>query len=87
MDYRTEAAIMAALERLMSGRTTFIIAHRLSTLAKATTIIAIQNGRVSETGSHGELMARRGLYYELQRAATRSADSAHADLARTLEAG
>jgi ATP-binding cassette subfamily B protein/subfamily B ATP-binding cassette protein MsbA len=65
VDYKTEATILEALERLMSGRTTFIIAHRLSTLTQVDMILVLQAGRIIETGTHASLLATRGLYYEL----------------------
>jgi ABC-type multidrug transport system fused ATPase/permease subunit len=65
VDYKTEATILDALERLMADRTTFIIAHRLSTLTSAHVIIVLQAGRIVEMGTHASLLAARGLYYEL----------------------
>jgi ABC-type multidrug transport system fused ATPase/permease subunit len=65
VDYKTEAAILDALERLMAGRTTFIIAHRLTTLAKADKIIVLQAGGIVELGTHEELVSARGVYHEL----------------------
>ena len=75
VDSKTEAVILDALERLMVGRTTFMIAHRLSTLRNTDTILVINNGALAEQGSHEELMAREGLYrrfYEIQNGATPS---------------
>ena len=65
VDYKTEALILTALERLMAARTTFIIAHRLSTLANVDKIVVLQEGRIVESGSHKDLLAARGLFYEL----------------------
>ena len=62
---RRDAYICEAIERLISGRTTLMIAHRLSTLRKANKIIVIDRGRVIEFGSHDELMALKGKYYRL----------------------
>ena len=65
VDSETENLIQEAIERLISGRTTLMIAHRLSTLRKANKIIVIDRGRVIEFGSHDELMALKGKYYRL----------------------
>jgi ATP-binding cassette subfamily B protein len=62
LDAQTEALLLAALERLMSGRTTFIIAHRLSTIRNADRIVVLENGRVIETGSHERLLSVGGYY-------------------------
>jgi ABC-type multidrug transport system fused ATPase/permease subunit len=69
VDYKTEAVILNALERLLVGRTTFIIAHRLSTLAKVDKIIVLQEGRIVESGTYEDLLAARGSFYELYRTA------------------
>lgn len=68
IDRRTERLIQDALEVLMQGRTSFIIAHRLSTIEGADLILVMKNGAVVESGNHAELMARQGLYYEMQTA-------------------
>ena len=65
LDARTESGLLEALERLMEGRITFIIAHRLSTTRKATQIIVLDRGRVIERGTHDELVARAGTYADL----------------------
>lgn len=65
LDTESERYIQAALERLMSGRTTLVIAHRLSTIRHADQIVAMQDGRIIEQGNHDELVARRGLYASL----------------------
>ena len=62
LDAETEQLLMQALERLMAQRTTFIIAHRLSTVRRASRIIFLKDGVVAETGTHQELLARGGLY-------------------------
>jgi len=65
VDTLAEALIQQAMEKLMEGRTSFIIAHRLSTIKQADRILVIENGGVSEMGSHAELIRRRGHYYDL----------------------
>ena len=65
VDTLTEALIQQGMETLMAGRTSFIIAHRLSTIKKADRILVIENGRITENGSHQELIKQRGHYYSL----------------------
>ena len=65
VDSETENLIQSAIERLISGRTTLMIAHRLSTLRKANKIIVVDKGSIIEFGSHDELMALKGKYYKL----------------------
>ena len=65
VDTRTEKQIQEALLRLMKGRTSFIIAHRLSTIKTADEILVINDGEIIERGTHGELMKKRGFYYNL----------------------
>ncbi|SET81364.1 ABC transporter ATP-binding protein [Oceanicella actignis] len=67
LDAESEALVRAALDRLAAGRTTFVIAHRLSTVRDADLIVALDRGRVVEQGRHEELIARGGLYAELHR--------------------
>ncbi|HZM59110.1 MAG TPA: ATP-binding cassette domain-containing protein, partial [Vicinamibacterales bacterium] len=71
IDSRTEAVILDALDRLMLGRTTFMIAHRLSTVRHADLILAMDHGVVVEQGTHDELLRRGGLYAQLHDAQTR----------------
>ena len=68
IDSKTEAVILDALSRLIRGRTTFVVAHRLSTVRDADLILAVEGGRVVEQGTHAELLARGGLYAELHAA-------------------
>jgi len=65
VDVESEALIQEALERLMKGRTTIVIAHRLSTVRKADNIIVLEKGTVEEKGSHEELVKKGGLYADL----------------------
>ncbi|MGI6695435.1 MAG: ABC transporter ATP-binding protein [Christensenellales bacterium] len=65
VDTETERDIQQAIERTLSGRTSFIIAHRLSTIRSADRILFIDDGKIREEGSHRELMKKQGLYYEL----------------------
>lgn len=65
VDTRTEALIQEAMERLMSGRTSFVIAHRLSTIKTADLILVMRDGNVVEQGTHDDLMARGGFYADL----------------------
>lgn len=65
VDTQTEQQIQKALQNLISGRTTFAIAHRLSTLRNAHRLIVLENGRVAEQGSHDELLAKHGVFYKL----------------------
>ncbi len=67
MDTETERQIQQALERLSVGRTTIMIAHRLSTLRNADKLIVIENGKMPESGTHAELIAKKGIYYRLYR--------------------
>ncbi|MEH6680623.1 MAG: ABC transporter ATP-binding protein [Sediminicola sp.] len=65
LDTESEALIQKSLAELTRGRTTFVIAHRLSTIRKADRILVIENGRIAEQGTHDELVAKEGRYYNL----------------------
>lgn len=67
LDSESEALVQAALEVLMRGRTTFVIAHRLATVLGADTILVVEAGRIVQRGTHAELLARGGLYADLYR--------------------
>ena len=62
LDNESERAVQASLAKLSQGRTTLVIAHRLSTIRSATRIVAMQDGRVAESGTHEELLAKDGIY-------------------------
>ncbi len=65
IDTLTEKLIQDAIEKLMEGRTSFVIAHRLSTIRSADIILVVDDGKIVERGTHEELLAKRGLYYNL----------------------
>ncbi|MBC1566703.1 ABC transporter ATP-binding protein [Listeria booriae] len=65
IDTQTEMLLQEGLEKLLEGRTSFIIAHRLSTIKNSSRIFYIDNGCIQESGSHDELMAKKGYYYQL----------------------
>ena len=65
IDTRTELMVQEAFERMMEGRTSFIVAHRLSTIRTADRILVMKDGRVIEQGRHEELLEKKGFYYEL----------------------
>ena len=65
IDTRTEAMVQEGMDRLMKGRTTFVIAHRLSTVRNADCIMVLEHGRIIERGTHDQLLEKKGRYYQL----------------------
>lgn len=65
LDVESEALIQNALDHLIEGRTTFIVAHRLSTIRNANRIVVLNHGKIAEMGTHEELLALKGIYYRM----------------------
>ena len=65
IDTRTEIRVQSAFEKMMRGRTSFIVAHRLSTIRNADVILVMNNGQIIEQGNHSELMAKDGFYAQM----------------------
>ena len=65
IDTHTEMLVQKGIQALLSGRTSFVIAHRLSTIKNADRIFVINNGGILESGSHDQLLDRKGAYYDL----------------------
>jgi ATP-binding cassette subfamily B protein/subfamily B ATP-binding cassette protein MsbA len=81
LDTESEQLIQASMATLLAGRTTFVIAHRLSTVRRADLILLLENGQVIERGTHEELMAARGMYYDM---VMRQMESASQDAEQVL---
>ena len=67
LDAESERLVFEGLDRLLAGKTTFVISHRLGTIRKADVILVLDQGRIVERGAHDELLARNGLYASLAR--------------------
>jgi ATP-binding cassette subfamily B multidrug efflux pump len=80
VDTQTERLIQQALDNLMVGRTTFVIAHRLSTVRRADLILVMDGGRIVERGTHAELLAQEGLYREIYELQLRDQESFHEEM-------
>ena len=65
IDTRTEAIVQRGMDKLMEGRTVFVIAHRLSTVMNSDVIMVLDHGKIIERGSHDQLIAEKGTYYQL----------------------
>ena len=65
IDTRTEKLVQKGMDALMKGRTTFVIAHRLSTVQNSDCILVLEDGRIIERGTHDELIDKKGRYYQL----------------------
>ncbi|KAG8183767.1 hypothetical protein JTE90_002404 [Oedothorax gibbosus] len=79
LDTESEAIVQAALDQASQGRTTIIVAHRLSTIRTADKIVALSNGVVMEVGTHEELMAKQGIYHQLVMTQTKEAEQEEED--------
>ena len=65
IDTRTESLVQSGMDKLMEGRTVFVIAHRLSTVQNSDVIMVLDHGRIIERGNHEKLIAEKGVYYQL----------------------
>jgi subfamily B ATP-binding cassette protein MsbA len=86
LDSETEALIQEALDRLMAGRTSFVVAHRLSTIVKADKIVVMEKGVIPEMGSHAELLAQDGIYAGLYNQQFKAALEGHVDSPQQITA-
>ena len=76
LDTRSERQVQAALDELMQGRTTLVVAHRLSTIVKSNLIVVLEDGKVVETGTHAQLLKKNGLYARLWKLQANTAEAA-----------
>src|SRR5262249_48659955 len=83
LDTESEQLIQQALDRLLAGRTTFVIAHRLTTVRRADLILVMDDGAIVEHGSHEELMCRRDAYYGMVTRQAQYLANSEADMTRT----
>ncbi|XP_057304790.1 ATP-dependent translocase ABCB1-like isoform X3 [Hydractinia symbiolongicarpus] len=83
LDTESEAIVQAAMDKASEGRTTVIIAHRLSTVRNASSIVAVKDGKVAEIGTHNELMEKQGVYYQLVLLQTMADELEEEDLTET----
>ena len=65
IDTKTELIVQKGIDKLLSGRTSFVIAHRLSTIKRADRIFVVDNGKIIEEGNHRQLLEKKGAYYNL----------------------
>jgi len=86
VDTETEGEIRQALERLMEGRTTFIIAHRIQSVMNADLILVLDQGRIVQRGTHDELMAQEGIYRRIYDLQARIEDELEREIGQTSEA-
>jgi ATP-binding cassette subfamily B multidrug efflux pump len=82
VDTRTERLIQKALEKLLEGRTSFVVAHRLSTIRHADQILVISGGEIVERGKHDELLEKKGFYYNLYMSQFKKQEEIEASLAQ-----
>jgi ATP-binding cassette subfamily B protein len=87
VDTRTERLIQQALEKLLRGRTSFVIAHRLSTIRNADVVLMVSDGQVIERGTHQELLAAKGRYYDLYMSQFQRSEEIDAAVTGTPQSG